>query len=93
MITKPPLDNLAERFCATPLPEGVRADPCACNSHHPNRSGTNLLTVREAKEMLGAVLAPIARVEKHTGQFKDMAVIVWTGEQPPEGTVLYMERK
>ena len=86
-------ESLAIRFCITPLPEGVKADPCACNPNHPNRSGTNLLTVSEAKEMLDSVLVPIARVEKHTGQFKDMAVIVWTGEQPPEGTVLYMERK
>ena len=87
------MQRLAERFCIAPLPDGVKADPCACNPHHPNRTGTNLLTVGEAREVLGSILVPIARVEKHTGQFKDMAVIVWTGEQPPEGTVLYMERK
>lgn len=34
---------------------------------------------------------PIARVEKHTGSLKDMAIIVWLGEQPPEGTLLYTE--
>jgi hypothetical protein len=31
----------------------------------------------------------VARVEKHTGALMDMAIIVWLGEQPPEGTLLY----
>lgn len=37
-------------------------------------------------------MVPVARVEKHTGQFKDMAVLVWLGEQPAEGTILYAKR-
>lgn len=37
-------------------------------------------------------LAPVARVEKHTGQFKDMAILIWLGEQPAEGTILYAKR-
>ena len=41
---------------------------------------------------LSARLVPVARVEKHTGQFGDMAIIVWLGEQPAEGTVLYAKR-
>ncbi len=32
---------------------------------------------------------PVGRVEKHTGSLKDMAIIVWKGWQPEEGTVLY----
>jgi hypothetical protein len=32
---------------------------------------------------------PIARVERHSGALRDMAIIVWLGEQPPEGTLLY----
>lgn len=35
---------------------------------------------------------PCARVERHTGQFKDMAIMVWLGEQPAEGTILYEHR-
>lgn len=31
----------------------------------------------------------VARVERHTGALKDMAIIVWLGEQPPVGTLLY----
>ena len=32
---------------------------------------------------------PIGDVKKHTGSLKDMAIIVWSGEQPAEGTKLY----
>lgn len=32
---------------------------------------------------------PVAEVKKHTGSLKDMAIIVWSGEQPAEGTQLY----
>lgn len=51
------LQTLAERFCAMPLPDGVAADACACDSGYPYpRSGTNLLTVAQAKEMLGKLI-------------------------------------
>lgn len=54
------LQVLAERFCATPLPETVCADLCATwyrpKPPYDTRSGTNLLTVVEAKQMLGAIL-------------------------------------
>jgi len=33
---------------------------------------------------------PVGHVRKHTGEFKDMAIIVWTNEQPPEGAALYL---
>ena len=32
---------------------------------------------------------PVGEVKKHTGSLKDMAIIVWTGKQPEEGTKLY----
>lgn len=32
---------------------------------------------------------PIGRVERYTGDLHDMSVIIWLGEQPPEGTLLY----
>jgi hypothetical protein len=35
---------------------------------------------------------PVATVQKHTGSLGDMAIIVWTGEQPPEGTILYARK-
>lgn len=38
------------------------------------------------KQWLGE---PIGEVKKHTGSLKDMAIIVWSGEQPAEGTKLY----
>lgn len=46
------MQRLAERFCIAPLPDGVKADPCARNPHHPNRTGTNLLTLGELCEAL-----------------------------------------
>jgi len=55
-MTKPLIDQLVDRFLACPLPDGVKADPCACNPHHPHRTGTNLLTAVEAKQMLEQVL-------------------------------------
>lgn len=57
------LDTLAERFCATPLPTTVCADACATipgYAHH--RSGTNLLTIAEARQMLSAVLFPAKEI-------------------------------
>jgi hypothetical protein len=36
-------------------------------------------------------MTPAAKVEKHTGQLKDMAIMVWLDKQPPEGTILYMK--
>ncbi len=42
---------LALAFCAWPLPASVCADPCAAMPGYPNRSGTNLITVAEAKAM------------------------------------------
>ena len=32
---------------------------------------------------------PVGEVKTHTGSLKDMAIIVWTGKQPEEGTNLY----
>jgi hypothetical protein len=49
------IQTLAERFCSTPLPESVCADLCA-TKQGPGRSGTNLLTIEEAKEVLERIL-------------------------------------
>ena len=43
--------------------------------------------LREYAATLGQ--EPVAVVRKHTGSLKDMAIIIWIGEQPPEGTKLY----
>lgn len=50
------LTLLAERFCAAPLPESVCSDPCATMPGYPHRTGTNLLTVVEAEQVLTHVL-------------------------------------
>jgi len=36
---------------------------------------------------------PVGEVKKHTGSLKDMAIIVWTGQQPEEGTKLYSPKE
>ena len=52
------ITKLAERFCAWPLPPTVCADQCATNPAYPYpRTGTNLLSVDEAAQMLRHVLA------------------------------------
>jgi hypothetical protein len=56
-MTDDQLTALAERFCAAPLPATVCADACATMPNYPNRTGTNLLTVAEAREVLAFVLA------------------------------------
>lgn len=50
--------QLANRFCAWPLPADVCADLCATDSNYPHaRHGTNLLTISQAEQMLRYVLA------------------------------------
>lgn len=48
--------QLAETFCATPLPDDVCADLCA-TVQGPGRYGTNLLTVAQAEQVFAAALA------------------------------------
>lgn len=50
------LTKLAERFCAAPLPDSVCADPWATIHGQSGRTGTNLLTVAEAEQLLHHVL-------------------------------------
>lgn len=49
------LDKLVDRFLSWPLPDSVCADLCA-TAQGPGRTGTNLLTAIEAREMLQHVL-------------------------------------
>ena len=51
------MDELVNRFLTWPLPEEVSCDPCVMAIGYPNRTGTNLLTAEQAKQMLGHVLA------------------------------------
>lgn len=56
-----PADELVRRFLTWPLPESVCADLCVTKSGFshdifPPRSGTNLLTADEARQMLAYVL-------------------------------------
>ena len=57
------------RFLTWPLPESVCADMCATSQGWSGRTGTNLLTATEAKQMLEHVLSRNSRVitDKTTG--------------------------
>lgn len=49
------MQTLAERFCAASLPVTVCSDLCA-TKQGPGRTGTNLMTVAEAKIFLQRIL-------------------------------------
>lgn len=73
-ISETNLDKLAERFCACPLPAGVAADLCATDAEyqHP-RSGTHLLTMAQAKEVLRFILSgfPLHDGEQRLTEWRD----------------------
>lgn len=50
------IDELVDRFLSWPLPESVCSDQCATIPGYPHRVGTNLLTAKEAKQMIEHVL-------------------------------------
>lgn len=58
-LTDKELDWLVSRFLCWPLPASVRSDLCVSepNYKHP-RTGTNLLTAIEARQMFRAILTP-----------------------------------
>lgn len=72
-------DDMVDRFLAWPLPETVCADLCASDPKysHP-RSGTNLLTAVEARQMLEHVLAAYPTERGESGW------LVENGEDAPQ---------
>lgn len=50
------VNRLADAFLAWPLPDSVNCDMCATERGYPNRIGTHLLTVTEARQMFEHVL-------------------------------------
>ena len=50
------IDRLVARFLAWPLPDSVCSDLCATKQGYPHRSGTNLLSAAEAKQMFEYLL-------------------------------------
>lgn len=45
------IQSLVDRFLEWPLPPSVCSDLCATEANHPHRSGTNLLSAGEARQM------------------------------------------
>lgn len=63
------IKELAEKFCRWPLPETVCADLCATKARTEHRTGTNLLSTLEARQMLAYVLDGVAlAVEDAAGE-------------------------
>jgi hypothetical protein len=56
-VTGEQINRLVDRFLAWPLPKSVRSDPCVTMTHYAHsRSGTNLLTADEARQMFRYLL-------------------------------------
>lgn len=51
------VDFLVNRFLSWPLPDSVCSDTCVCEKGYQNRTGTNLLTADEARQMFDYLLA------------------------------------
>lgn len=77
------LQALAERFCSAPLPESVCADTCACMPGYPQpRTGTNLLTVAEAKVVMEHVTRDLITLNTDLDRENDRLikeVAAWQG--------------
>lgn len=54
---------VVDEFLRWPLPDSVCCDPCACTPGYPNRSGTNLLTAQQARQMFEYLLEKLPRAE------------------------------
>lgn len=80
---KLPLEALVSRFLGWKLPKSVCSDLCVTHSNHPHeRSGTNLLTADEARQMLEHVLG---RTQKSPGH-PAPAASGHTEPLPPSGS-------
>ncbi len=56
-LQRPSVDRMVDSFLAWPLPESVCPDECVMDQKYPHRTGTNLLTAPEAKQMIEHLLA------------------------------------
>jgi len=76
--------ELADAWVVEAIHEALAANTGKISSADGEAARAALLAHLEGGEQ-----KPIARVEKHTGSLRDMAIIIWLGEQPLEGTLLY----
>lgn len=75
--------KLVDRFLAWPLPESVCADQCATQAGYPHRTGTNLLSATEARQMFEQLLPMAIIPDKET--VKAMKCLQELGAEPGEG--------
>ena len=79
-------DDALERIASINLAEYILPEDFAFRVLQVRKA----LAIQPDDDALKAWLGePIGEVKKHTGSLKDMAIIVWSGEQPAEGTKLY----
>ena len=57
VITDEAIAGLVDKFLAWPLPSSVSSDQCTTVRGYPHRSGTNLLTATEARQMFEYLFA------------------------------------
>lgn len=64
LAAKPDISALVDRFLRWPLPQSVSSDGCVTDRRYPHpRSGTNLLTADETRQMLEYVLNGVYKKE------------------------------
>lgn len=63
MPDKALIEKLADAFVAWPLPDSVCSDQCATMRDYKHRSGTNLLTVLEARQMFEYCLSKVQALD------------------------------
>jgi hypothetical protein len=77
---------LVERFLSWPLPKSVRSDLCVTTDYEFPRSGTNLLTAEEARQMIEYLLSEPASASAFVVP-AGTSEIIW-GALPPGVSVL-----
>lgn len=58
-------EEMVQRFLSWPLPNDVCADAVACKQGAPHRTGTNLLTATQARQMIEHVFWPAISAERN----------------------------
>lgn len=86
------IKQLVDAFLAWPLPESVCSDQCATMRGYPHRTGTNLLTAVEAREMFKHCLAACGTPETQNMNNYRVFVVLPSGKRVEQrGEFVYEE--
>jgi hypothetical protein len=74
-IMRNEMNKLVDRFLSWPLPDSVCADLVATKQGEPHRSGTNLLSAIEAKQMLEHVIGAELESLRQQDILRDLEIV------------------